>query len=112
MGRSYTAREIDAIAAYSADLERCYLLPVALAEGRSSVRLRVGPGRNGQQLKVNWAKDFDLAARLGAFGAVAQLGERRAGSAEVRGSIPLGSIPSRNTTTPRLRSVVSCRIAG
>jgi PD-(D/E)XK endonuclease len=32
-----------------------------------------------------------LAARLGRYGAVAQLGERRDGIAEVRGSIPLGS---------------------
>src|SRR5919107_3441836 len=40
-------------------------------------------------------------------GAVAQLGERRAGSAEVRGSIPLGSTPHALPVRTRTTLVVS-----
>ena len=49
--------------------------------------LRLAPAANNQAAAINWAADFDL-------GAIAQLGERRAGSAKVRGSIPLSSTPS------------------
>ena len=47
--------------------------------------------KNNQAEGINWAKDFEFAARLRALGAVAQLGERPAGSREVTGSIPVGS---------------------
>ena len=40
---------------------------------------------------VNWAESFEFGATLTQFGAVAQLGERRHGMAEARGSSPLGS---------------------
>jgi hypothetical protein len=79
--RMYTRREVDAIAAYSADLDRCYFLPIARVEGRPSIRLRIVPTRNNQRRRINWAGDFEFAATLGARGAVAQLGEQRAGSA-------------------------------
>ena len=36
--------------------------------------------------------------RIDIYGAIAQLGERCAGSAKVRGSIPLGSIQLKNPT--------------
>jgi hypothetical protein len=55
--RVQTADEIDAVAGYCHELDRC-----------------------------------EFAATLRAPGAVAQLGERLAGSQKVRGSIPLGSI--------------------
>jgi hypothetical protein len=40
---------------------------------------------------VNWAKDFEFDATLGPRGAIAQLGERLAGSQKVAGSSPAGS---------------------
>jgi PD-(D/E)XK endonuclease len=89
--RPYTAAEIDAIVAYSADLDSCYYIPIARVEGRPAIALRLAPARNNQRRRVNWADDYDLAARLHSLGAVAQLGERRAGSAKARGSNPLGS---------------------
>src|SRR5438105_7103412 len=42
---------------------------------------------------LHWAEDYEFVAKLGQLGAVAQLGERRHGMAEVTGSIPVGSIP-------------------
>lgn len=91
--RPYTAAEIDAIAAYNLELDRCFLIPIARVEGRPSIALRLSPCLNNQRRRINWADDFDLAATLSPQpGAVAQLGERCHGMAEVRGSIPLGSI--------------------
>ena len=89
--RFYAEGEIDAFAAYCAELDRCYLLPFELFAGRTQVHLRLGPCRNNQNLGINWAKDFEFAARLAPQGAIAQLGERRAGSAKVAGSSPAGS---------------------
>jgi hypothetical protein len=65
--RSYTADEIDAIAAYSGELRRAFFLPVGLLAGRSTVQLRLSPSRNNQRAGVNWADDFDLGARLTAL---------------------------------------------
>ena len=89
--RTYTSAEIDAIAAFCAELGTCYFLPIDLFDGRSHISLRLGPTRNNQRRGVNWAESYEFAARLGAFGAVAQLGERCHGMAEVTGSIPVGS---------------------
>ena len=89
--RVYAEGEIDAFAAYCPELDRCYLLPFDLFAGRTQVSLRLGPSRNNQMLRINWAKDFEFAARLRPDGAIAQLGERCHGMAEVAGSIPAGS---------------------
>jgi hypothetical protein len=79
--RLYTADEIDAFAAYCPDLARCYFLPIERFLGRSQVLLRIHPTRNNQRELINWAKDFEFAATLAQpRGAVAQLGERLAGS--------------------------------
>jgi PD-(D/E)XK endonuclease len=79
--RPYTREEIDAFAAYCAELERCFFLPIERFAGRTEVRLRLGPSRNNQRLGVNWANEYDFAATLARqSGAVAQLGERLAGS--------------------------------
>jgi hypothetical protein len=89
----YSAAEIDAIAAYDAKLDSCFLVPVAIIDGRPSITLRLDPCRNNQRRGVNWADDFDFAATLrGHQGAVAQLGERERGTLEVTGSSPVGSI--------------------
>jgi hypothetical protein len=79
--RPYTAAEIDAFAGYSADLDRCYFLPIDRFPRREQIRLRLAPTRNNQRLLINWAEDFEFAATLAQpRGAVAQLGERLAGS--------------------------------
>jgi PD-(D/E)XK endonuclease len=65
--RYYSASEIDAIAAYSTDLERCYFIPIDEIPGRSEVLLRFEPCRNNQRRGVNWAGDFELSARLRAL---------------------------------------------
>ena len=89
---TYSADEVDAIAAYCCELDRCFLLPIKLAAEHPALYLRVEPARNKQRRRVNWADDFDFAARLQSYqGAVAQLGERLAGSQEVTGSSPVGS---------------------
>jgi PD-(D/E)XK endonuclease len=77
----YTPEEIDAFAGYCADLDCCYFLPLETFVNRSAIQLRLAPTKNNQRSGVNWAKDFEFAATLGPQGAVAQLGERRAGSA-------------------------------
>ena len=84
---TYNAGEIDGIAAYCRDLDHCFFLPIREFDGRTHVHLRLAPARNGQLVGVKMARDYPL-------GAVAQLGERRHGMAEVRGSIPLSSTPA------------------
>jgi prevent-host-death family protein len=84
--RGYGVNEIDAIAAYCSEVDRVYYLPRSLSCNRSGVHLRVAPTRNGQRGSLNWAAEYEL-------GAVAQLGERRHGMAEARGSSPLSSTP-------------------
>jgi PD-(D/E)XK nuclease superfamily protein len=89
--RVYAEGEIDAFAAYCEDVDRCYLLPFEQFVGRNQVLLRLAACKNNQAQGINWAKDFEFAATLGRLGAIAQLGERRHGMAEVAGSIPAGS---------------------
>ena len=82
--RSYTAEEIDAIAAYCPETGECYYVPVERVAGRRVIHLRTKPTRNNQADRVNYAVEYEL-------GAIAQLGERVAGSHEVGGSSPPGS---------------------
>jgi hypothetical protein len=82
--RGYTADEIDAIGIYCAAIDKCYLLPPSIFEERGTVRLRLAPSRNNQQQSINWAENYEL-------GAIAQLGERSAGSRKVVGSSPTSS---------------------
>ncbi len=83
---AYSAGEIDAVAAYCEELERCYLLPVELIQGMYAIQLRLHPPRNGQRAALHWATEYELP------GAIAQLEERRAGSAKAVGSSPTSSI--------------------
>ena len=82
---TYSAAEVDAVAAYCADVEKCYLLPISLVEARKCIFLRLAPARNSQKLGVHLAEKYEL-------GAIAQLGERHAGSVEAAGSSPASSI--------------------
>jgi PD-(D/E)XK endonuclease len=87
----YSPDDIDAYAAYCSDVDGCYFLPMTEFSNRIAIQLRLAPTRNNQNQRINWAKDYEFAARLGRPGAVAQLGERRAGSAKATGSSPVGS---------------------
>ena len=89
--RRYVPTEIDAFAAYCPELDRCYFLPIEDFPYRRQIQLRLGPPRNNQRLLINWAKDYEFAARLGWSGAVAQLGERSDGIRKAAGSSPAGS---------------------
>ena len=82
---TYSEDEIDVVAAYSGELDRCYLLPSSMVAGRSAVQLRLQPPKNGQRACINLASDYEFD------GAVAQLEERRHGMAEVGGSSPPSS---------------------
>jgi hypothetical protein len=79
--RVYSKDEVDVIAAYCLEIDRCFLFPAEIFHLRTAVQLRLAPARNNQRRKINWADDFDFAATLrDRQGAVAQLGERLAGS--------------------------------
>lgn len=79
--RLYSAEEIDAFAAYCAELRSCYFLPLERFAAKGTIQLRLGPTRNNQRRGINWADAFEFAATLRTHnGAVAQLGERLAGS--------------------------------
>jgi prevent-host-death family protein len=82
---SYTSEEIDLVAVYCGDLDRCYLLPSSLACGHTSVFLRLTPPKNGQRACINLASDFEFD------GAIAQLEERWRGTPEAAGSSPASS---------------------
>ena len=56
--RRYTPEEVDAIAAYCADVNRCYLIPLDRLSSVSTVYLRLSPTRNNQRRGVVWADDF------------------------------------------------------
>ncbi|MDX6707456.1 MAG: hypothetical protein QOI48_3302, partial [Solirubrobacteraceae bacterium] len=71
---TYTPDEVDAIAGYCPELDRCYLIPIREFPKSGGMYLRLSPSKNNQQIGLNWASDYEL-------GAIAQLGERRAGSA-------------------------------
>jgi hypothetical protein len=81
----YSAGEIDFVAAYCNELDRCYLLPVDLVAGRTGIHLRLAPPKNAQRASIHSCADHEL------HGAIAQLGERLTGSQEVGGSSPPGS---------------------
>jgi hypothetical protein len=81
---TYTEDEIDAVVAYCRELRQSYFLPMSLVAGRSYIHLRLDPAKNRQTRRINFASDYEL-------GAIAQLGERSAGSRKVAGSNPASS---------------------
>jgi antitoxin (DNA-binding transcriptional repressor) of toxin-antitoxin stability system len=83
---SYSAEEIDAVAVYCERIEEVFLIPVEVIAGKKQVHLRIAQPRNSQLACINLASDFQL-------GAIAQLGERSAGSRKVAGSSPASSTP-------------------
>ena len=81
---TYDESTIDAVAIWCDPLASAYVLPITEVSGMSTVQLRIRPTANSQALRVRYASTYLL-------GAVAQLGERSAGSRKVRGSSPLSS---------------------
>ena len=71
---TYTADEVDAVAGYCPDNGCSYFVPIEAFPRSGCMYLRLAPSKNNQQIGLNWASDYEL-------GAIAQLGERRAGSA-------------------------------
>lgn len=61
---TYSGREIDAVAAYSADTDRCYLLSIAVVECQSAISLRLAPTGNNQSRYVRWARDYELGRSI------------------------------------------------
>jgi hypothetical protein len=66
--RVYAEGEIDALAGYCPELDHCYFLPFELFVGRTTVSLRLAPCKNNQARGINWAEDFEFAAKLGRTG--------------------------------------------
>ena len=75
----YRRGEIDLVAVYAGAIDRCYLLPMRVVEGRHQVQLRLRPPANGQRAFVNLASDFEFD------GAVAQLARASGWQPEGRG---------------------------
>jgi PD-(D/E)XK endonuclease len=61
---TYTADEIDAVGAYSPELDRCFLIPVEEVAGRRAIHLRLDPTRNNQAERIKWARDYELPAMI------------------------------------------------
>jgi hypothetical protein len=89
--RGYSPDEIDAFAAYCEAEDECYFLPIELFPHRRNIQLRLRPTKNNENVRINWARDYEFAATLGRHGAVAQLGERLSGRQKATGSSPVGS---------------------
>lgn len=85
---TYDGSQIDVVAVYCGEIDRCYLLPVDLIVGQGAVHLRLAPAKNNQRAALNWAVDYEFR------GAIAQLEERLTGSQEA-----VGSSPTSSTTT-------------
>jgi prevent-host-death family protein len=83
---TYSAEEIDGVAAYCPELKRCFYVPIEVIAGHRMLHLRLAPAANCQEAAINWAADYEFP------GAIAQLGERVTGSHEVGGSNPPSSI--------------------
>lgn len=61
---TYSADEVDAIAAYSPDTDKCYLVPIDEAAGMAAISLRLAPTRNNQAIKIRWARNYEFEAAM------------------------------------------------
>ncbi len=62
--KRYPVDEIDLIAAYCAELDRCYCLPASEFASKRLVHLRLSPSPNNQTAGINSATDYEFDARL------------------------------------------------
>jgi hypothetical protein len=83
---TYNAADIDGIAIYCPETDKCYWLPLETIRGQYFVHLRLAAAANNQRAAIHSAADHEFP------GAIAQLGERRRGTPEVGGSSPPSSI--------------------
>jgi PD-(D/E)XK endonuclease len=96
---TYTEQEVDMFGIYCGQLDRCFLVPLAVVAGQHEVRLRLTPARNRQQACITLADDHDFD------GAVAQL-------ARARGWQPRGQgfespqLHSSNSSSPESTPIV------
>ena len=88
--RGYSSDDVDVIAAYCLTLDEVWVIPISDVGSRRNIHLRLAPAKNNQQSGVTMAAPYRL-------GAIAQLGERLAGSQKVAGSSPAGSIACRRS---------------
>ena len=84
---TYAPDEIDLVAVYCAEVERCYGISIAELPPSGCLHLRLSPAKNNQEIGIKWANQYEL-------GAIAQLGERRYGIPKVVGSSPTSSTGS------------------
>jgi hypothetical protein len=61
---TYSAAEIDAIAAYASETDSCHLIPIQEVAGHKTISLRLTATRNKQAERVRWARDYELLASL------------------------------------------------
>jgi PD-(D/E)XK endonuclease len=90
----YSEEEVDLFGIYCGVLDRCFLIPWSLAVGKHNLHLRLTAPRNGQRACINLASSFEFE------GAIAQLGERLAGSQKVVGSSPTSSTSPHDPSPP------------
>src|SRR4051794_16294168 len=57
---TYADDEVDLVAAYSPELDRCYALPITELAGQAQVHLRLAPPRNGQEAAIRFAETYAL----------------------------------------------------
>ena len=93
----YTPDEVDVIAAYCPENWRCYLIPLDDIPECGRISLRLSRAKNNQLKRLHFAAEYELDQ-----GAIAQLGERSAGSRKVAGSNPASS-----TQEPRVARLFS-----
>jgi hypothetical protein len=53
------------VVAYSSELNRSFLLPIAEVAGKRGIHLRLEPARNRQAKGVRWAEDYSLERMIG-----------------------------------------------
>lgn len=59
VNKKYKQSEVDWMACYDKNTDKCYYIPSRLlGEGRSGISLRIDPPKNNQIKKVLYAKDF------------------------------------------------------
>jgi hypothetical protein len=66
---TYTANQIDAVAVYSPQLHRSFLMPISEVAGRRGIHLRLDPTKNNQAEGIKWARDYELSGDPSAPGA-------------------------------------------
>lgn len=83
--RTYSADEIDFVAAHDPVSRMNVLLPISLVDGMRAISLRLTDPMNAQRAGLHYAADYEFR------GAVAQLGEHYRGTVGVVGSSPISS---------------------